>query len=432
MDAISHAKLFTFNNTHEAWAGFSKKVFGDLMCRTPPKHYTLMCAENNSAEIQARGRALAPDDEAQLAADQTFVYGFLIRCIADHGPEYIERIDPLSATCGTDLWNVLLDQFQNSAAVVKSRTLINLANYCMSFKGGKWSTFYAGTEKLMNLYKATNGNVINVEDMVLAMTLQGMILSGGQWQTLATMSITDETLTLDRLRARAFNHSVNYGLESEQRQIDALSTDKMAAGSQDPPQDDLRADIKQLIEALSADRPKSKKWCPVHKTDRHDKTECKVLLGSDNAGAAGGKEAGGLRCFGCGKLGHIKSACPNKPAKEYTTCQPPTEALAVNRHEQRDQPTVKTVLDSATDCHVLCDGTHATNIIKSSTHLAGVNADAPLTNLKEGDMNLGVTDVNNNKVSIAGRCLINEKQNKNLLCPAQFMDDGVVEYAVLH
>ena len=273
MTTISSEKLHQFTNTADEWDQFSKRTFGEMMVKD--KHYILMMAQGNEATIRTRAETLAPKldsgdlNTAQVLKDQAYVYGWLVRAVATHGPEYINRADPFSDTCGTDLWNVLLEQFQNSSALVKSRTLINLSNYCLSFKGGRWSTYYGGAEKLANQYKASNGSQITVDDLMMALQLQGMILAGGQWQTLATMCMTNQTLTLETLRARAFNHSIQYGLESGARELEAHNADTKSNNQTDKPRDELRDDIKSLLEAMAADRQRGGgggKYCPYHKT----------------------------------------------------------------------------------------------------------------------------------------------------------------------
>eukprot|EP00961_Rhodomonas_salina_P269163 3636999-Rhodomonas_salina.1 len=114
--------------------------------------------QGNNVTIRTRAETLAPkidsgDLNTQVLKDQAYVYGWLVHPVATHGPEYINlstSTDPFSNTCSTDLWSVLLEQFQNSSALVKSRTLINLLNYCLLFKGCRWSTYYGGAEKLAN------------------------------------------------------------------------------------------------------------------------------------------------------------------------------------------------------------------------------------------------------------------------------------------
>eukprot|EP00961_Rhodomonas_salina_P075057 1007884-Rhodomonas_salina.1 len=94
-------------------------------------------AQGNDVAIRTRAETLAPKldsgdlNTAQVLKDQAYVYCWLVRAVAIHGQEYINSADPFSDTCGTDLWNMLLEQFQNSSALVKSRTLINLSNYCL-------------------------------------------------------------------------------------------------------------------------------------------------------------------------------------------------------------------------------------------------------------------------------------------------------------
>eukprot|EP00961_Rhodomonas_salina_P109636 1475611-Rhodomonas_salina.1 len=143
MTMISSEKLHQLTNTADEWDQFSKRTFGEMMVKD--KHYILMMAQGNDTAIHTRAKTLALKltgsgdlDTAQVLKDQAFVYSWLVRAVATHWQEYINRADPFSNTCCTVLWNVLLEQFQNSSALVKSRTLINLSNYCLLFKGGRW------------------------------------------------------------------------------------------------------------------------------------------------------------------------------------------------------------------------------------------------------------------------------------------------------
>eukprot|EP00961_Rhodomonas_salina_P258820 3497296-Rhodomonas_salina.1 len=97
--------------------------------------------------------------------------------------------------------------------------------------------------------------------MAMAMMLQGMILAGGQWSTLATMMLTNEKLSLESLCACAYNHSVNFGLENGST-IEVNNTDNksdstassVSGSSTDLNPDTLRETIcKEIIEALAPD-----------------------------------------------------------------------------------------------------------------------------------------------------------------------------------
>ena len=151
-------------------------------------------------------KQLKPADEATQLKNQVLFYGKLVKSIADHCSEIVSRVPPTTPAPGTALWNVLLEQYQNAANIAKASTIINLSNFCLSFKGCKWSTYYGGAERLINLFKATSvDGKLTVNDMAMAMMLQGMILAWGQWSTLATMMLADETLTLEKMCARTYN-----------------------------------------------------------------------------------------------------------------------------------------------------------------------------------------------------------------------------------
>eukprot|EP00961_Rhodomonas_salina_P131659 1771986-Rhodomonas_salina.1 len=109
MTTISSEKLHQFTNTDDEWDQFSKRTFSEMMVKD--KHYILMMAQGNDVTIRTRAETLALKldtgdlDTAQVLKDQAYVYGWLVRAVATHGPEYINRADPFSDTCGTDLWN---------------------------------------------------------------------------------------------------------------------------------------------------------------------------------------------------------------------------------------------------------------------------------------------------------------------------------------
>eukprot|EP00961_Rhodomonas_salina_P077854 1045168-Rhodomonas_salina.2 len=151
--------------------------------------------------------------------------------------------------------------------------------------------------------------------MAMVMMLQGMILAGGQWSTLATMMLTAETLTLEKMLARAYNHLVNLGLENGTNiKVNTMTTldETRSQSSHDTILtlesvcDTVR---KEIIEALATEggargsqRPKGK-GCWLHGTDKHTAVSCNVL-----------KE---LRekdlCLKCGSDdGHHASYCKNR------------------------------------------------------------------------------------------------------------------------
>eukprot|EP00961_Rhodomonas_salina_P180531 2436885-Rhodomonas_salina.2 len=198
----SNDKIIIFDGPHTAWPTASNKLVADAM--TEDIQWVLWSADNNPEELLKIAATLKPTDTVIQLKNQAKFYGRLL-------------IPPTTLNPGTAqaLWNVLLDQYQNSANIAKVLTLINLANFCLSFKGGKWSAYFGGAESLINLFKSTTADgKLTVDDMVMAMMLQGMILAGGLWSTLAMMMLTDEKLTLESLRARTYSHSVNFGLEN--------------------------------------------------------------------------------------------------------------------------------------------------------------------------------------------------------------------------
>eukprot|EP00961_Rhodomonas_salina_P222346 3006832-Rhodomonas_salina.1 len=188
----------------------------------------------------------------------------------------------------------------------------------------------------------------------MALQLQGMILAGGQWQTLAIMCMTDQTLTLETLRAHTFNHSIQYGLESGAHELEAHNANAKTSNQTDKPRDKLRDDIKSLLEAMEADRQCSGcgcKYCPYHKTNKHYKSECKCLKNNEGA------------CWNCCKTGHVASArTENKTDKEYSLCDGSfsTQMTALTAHalqpDSRTDPTY--VVHTATDGHIFCKGNH--------------------------------------------------------------------------
>eukprot|EP00961_Rhodomonas_salina_P225246 3045318-Rhodomonas_salina.1 len=252
-------------------------------------------ADNNPDELKRIAATLKPSDAAIQLKNQAKFYGRLVKSIADNCSEIVSRVPPTTPNPGTALWNVLLDQYQNSANIAKARTIINLANFCRSFKGGKWSTYYGGAERLINLFKSTTSDwKLTVDDMAMAMMLQGMILAGGQWSTLATMMLTDDKLNLESLRARAYNHSVNFGLENgtniEVNNLDTMSQSGTATGSSASDKSDKDLDMntlletirREVIEALATDgaargNANSCKGCWLHGTDKHTPANCNLL-----------------------------------------------------------------------------------------------------------------------------------------------------------
>eukprot|EP00961_Rhodomonas_salina_P285721 3861192-Rhodomonas_salina.2 len=128
--------------------------------------------------------------------------------------------------------------------------------------------------------------------MAMAMMLQGMILAGGQWSRLVTMMLTDEKLNLESLRARAYNHSINFGLENganiEVNNLDTQSqasttTTGSACDKSDKDMNTLHETIqREVIEALATDgsargNANHNKRCWLHGTDKHTPTNCKLL-----------------------------------------------------------------------------------------------------------------------------------------------------------
>eukprot|EP00961_Rhodomonas_salina_P248114 3353090-Rhodomonas_salina.1 len=105
---------------------------------------------------------------------------------------------------------------------------------------------------------------------------------------------------------------------------------------------------------MAADRQHSGgggKYCPYHKTNKHDKSECKFV--KNNKGA----------CWNCGKTGHVQSACTeNKTDKECSQCESSfsTQITALAAHAL--QPDSRTdppyVVNTATDGHIFCKGNH--------------------------------------------------------------------------
>eukprot|EP00961_Rhodomonas_salina_P223982 3028749-Rhodomonas_salina.1 len=229
MTEKSNDKITIFDGTHAAWPAASNKLVAGAM--TEDIQWVLWSTDNNTEELCKVAEMLKPTDPEVQLKNQAKFYGCLVKSIADNCPEIVSLIPPTTLNPGTALWNVLLDQYQNSANIAKARTLINLANFCLSFKGRKWSTYFGGAERLINLFKPTTADgKLTVDDMAMAMMLQGMILACGQWSTLATMMLTDEKLTLESLRARAYNHSVNFGLESGTNiEVNALDTKSQAS-----------------------------------------------------------------------------------------------------------------------------------------------------------------------------------------------------------
>eukprot|EP00961_Rhodomonas_salina_P228616 3089941-Rhodomonas_salina.1 len=189
-------KITIFDGTHTAWPVASNKLVADAM--TEDIQWVPWRADNNPDVLKKIAATLKPLDHAIQLKNQAKFYWRLI----------VSSVPPTTPNPGTALWNVLLDQYQNSANIAKARTIINLANFCLSFKGGKWSTYYGGAECLINLFKSTTSDgKLTIDDMAMAMMLQGMIFAGGQWSTLATMMLTDDKLNFESLRARAYNHS---------------------------------------------------------------------------------------------------------------------------------------------------------------------------------------------------------------------------------
>eukprot|EP00961_Rhodomonas_salina_P193224 2608250-Rhodomonas_salina.2 len=236
-------KITIFDGTHAAWPAASNKL------------WVPWSAYNNPDELKKIAATLKPADPAIQLKNQAKFYGCLVKSITDNCSEIVSRIPPSTPNPGTALWNVLLDQYQNSANIAKVLTIINLTNFCLSFKGGKWSMYYGGAERLINLFKSTTSDgKLTVDDMAMAMMLQGMILAGGQWSTLAMMMLTDDKLTLESLRARAYNHSVNFGLENganiEVNNLETQSQASTTTGSSLSNKSDKDLDMNTLRETI--------------------------------------------------------------------------------------------------------------------------------------------------------------------------------------
>eukprot|EP00961_Rhodomonas_salina_P284274 3842360-Rhodomonas_salina.1 len=288
----SSEKVTVFNGQHESWPAASSKFIADAM--TNDIQRVPWSADNNPPEIRKMAKQLKPADEATQLKNQARFYGKLVKSIADHCSEI---------------------QYQNAVNIAKASTIINLSNFCLSFKGSKWLTYYGGAERLINLFKATSvDGKLTVDDMAMVMMLQGMILAGGQWSTLTTMMLTDETLTLETMRARAYNHLVNFGLENGTT-IDVNTTntlDKTKSQSSDYTVltlESVRDTVcKEIIEVLATEggargsqRPKGK-GCWLHCTKKHTAVNCNVLKEQREKDL----------CLKCGSDdGHHASDCKN-------------------------------------------------------------------------------------------------------------------------
>eukprot|EP00961_Rhodomonas_salina_P124330 1675732-Rhodomonas_salina.1 len=155
--------------------------------------------------------------------------------------------------------------------------------------------YYGDAERLINLFKSTTSDgKLTVYYMVMAMMLQGMILAGGQSSTLATMMLTDDKLNLESLHARAYNHSVNFGLENcaniEVNNLDTQSQSSTATGSSQSDKSDKDLDLntlrktirREVIEVLATDgaargNANRCKGCWLHGMDKHTPANCNLL-----------------------------------------------------------------------------------------------------------------------------------------------------------
>eukprot|EP00961_Rhodomonas_salina_P183375 2475044-Rhodomonas_salina.1 len=135
MTEKSNDKITIFDGTHAAWPTASNKLVADAM--TEDVQWVQWSADNDPEELHKIAATLKPTDPAVQLKNQAKFYRCLVKSITDNCPEIVLRVPPTTPNPGTVLWNVLLDQYQNSANIVKARTLINLANFCLSFKGGK-------------------------------------------------------------------------------------------------------------------------------------------------------------------------------------------------------------------------------------------------------------------------------------------------------
>lgn len=61
----------------------------------------------------------------------------------------------------------------------------------------------------------------------------------------------------------------------------------------------------------------------------------------------------------------------------------------------------------------------------------GVNPNAPITEVLEGNMSLPVRNDDMEHVKLPGRGLVSDATDKTLISPGELIDDGVVEYVHL-
>eukprot|EP00961_Rhodomonas_salina_P178354 2405780-Rhodomonas_salina.1 len=135
MTEKSNEKITIFDGTHAAWPAASNKLVSEAM--TEDIQWVPWSTDNNPEELLKIATQLKPTDPAVQLKNQAKFYGRLVKSITDNCPEIVLQVPPTTPNPGTALWNVLLDQYQNSVNISKAQTLINLANFCLSFKGGK-------------------------------------------------------------------------------------------------------------------------------------------------------------------------------------------------------------------------------------------------------------------------------------------------------
>jgi hypothetical protein len=92
---------------------------------TVGRQYILWLADKNPPDVVNAGRALCPtgdDSRAEILADQSWIYGKLVKALAKNCPALVQRVSPTAENAGTNLWNQVLDVYQNSASIAKART----------------------------------------------------------------------------------------------------------------------------------------------------------------------------------------------------------------------------------------------------------------------------------------------------------------------
>lgn len=450
----NESKVLLFNSKFEEWPTFYSKAIAD--CLRKGNVAPLLLAKSMGKEKNDKGVALQNGhDDAKKLDCQGKVYGMLALGISESLPEVIARVDPLSDTAGTDLWEQLLVTYQSGANVNRARLVINLANMCLSFRGGKWSTHFGAIERLTNIFKA-GGDNITVDEMTIALTLQGMILADGQWGTLATMLINDETLTLDQLRRRAYDHSVHHGHEQDRLNQDTVaaftartaapSDSASVAGSSFSGSSDstLVSEIRELKEALAAQArgqkggakksPLKGKLCWYHKSEWHDASDCRTI--KDGNLQPNADQLAWIASKSVGKCSSSRSR--TRPNQSYSRTRSrqkqkiySNSTSTLNAAAASTKSKTPTVLDTATDCHIRCTKDYCSGLHQSNVQIIGVDPNSPLTDTLEGVMNLPVLTDQNEATVITGKAIICEDMNKNLLCPADLLDDDIADHVYL-